>query len=70
MTVLAARWRPRWDEAVARLAGLAGTAVRLAGRSVPGVVGPLLVSVGLWMAWAPLGVMFAGAVLWALDRKV
>ena len=70
MTVLSARWRPRWDVAVARLAGWSGTVVRQLGRGLPGVAGPLLVSAGLWMAWAPLGVIFAGAALWLLDRRV
>jgi hypothetical protein len=70
VTVLSARWRPRWDVAVARAAGLAGAGVRLVGRGLPGTAGPLIVSLGLWMAWRPLGVVFAGAVLWALDRRV
>ena len=70
MTVLAARWRPRWNDAVARAASIAGTAVRLLGRGLPGTAGPLLVAAGLWMAWHPLGVVFAGIALWALDRRV
>lgn len=70
MTVLAARWRPRWDAVAARLAGWSGTAVRQLGRGLPGVAGPLLVSAGMWMAWRPLGVIFAGAALWLLDRRV
>ncbi len=70
MTAEATRWRPRWDAIAAGAAGLSGAALRQVGRSVPGVVGPLLVAAGLWMAWAPLGVMFAGGVLWALDRRV
>uniref|UniRef100_A8LZZ6 Uncharacterized protein n=1 Tax=Salinispora arenicola (strain CNS-205) TaxID=391037 RepID=A8LZZ6_SALAI len=52
------------------VAAAAGTAVRLVGRSLPGVAGPLLVAGGLWMVYRPLGVIFAGAVLWALDRRV
>lgn len=68
--MLAARWRPRWDAAVTRAAGLVGTAVRQLGRGLPGIAGPLLVSAGLWMAWRPLGVVFAGAALWLLDRRV
>lgn len=70
MTVLSARWRPRWDVAVTRLASLAGAALGNVGRGLPGIGGPLLVSAGLWMAWAPLGVIFAGAALWLLDRRV
>ncbi len=70
MTVLAAQMRPRWDAAVGWLAGATGTALRLAGRSLPGVAGPLIVAAGLWMVYRPLGVIFAGAVVWALDRRV
>lgn len=70
MTVLAARLRPRWDLAVARLATGAGVLFGRIGRGLPGVGGPLLVSAGLWMAWPPLGLIFAGLALWALDRRV
>jgi hypothetical protein len=70
VTVFAARWRPRWNVAVERFAGWSGSAVRAVGRGIPGTVGPLVVSFGLWMAWPPLGVVFAGAVLWVLDRRV
>jgi hypothetical protein len=70
VTVFAAQWRPRRDQARAKLAAVAGAAIRRVGLSVPGVGGPLLVALGLWMAWRPLGVVFAGAVLWALDRRV
>lgn len=70
MTVLAARLRPRWDQATARLATAAGVLVGRIGRSLPGVGGPLLVAAGLWMAWPPLGLVFAGLALWALDRRV
>jgi len=70
MTVFAAQWRSHREQAAAKLASWAGAAMRRVGVSVPGVGGPLLVAVGLWMAWPPLGVMFAGAVLWALDRRV
>lgn len=63
--------------AVPRLAELAGRALRTAavagarvGRGVPGVVGPLLVAYGAWLAWRPLGFVVAGAVLWLLDRRV
>lgn len=70
MAVFAAQWRSRRAEVGARVAVLAGAAIRRVGVSLPGVGGPLLVSVGLWMAWAPLGVVFAGVVLWMLDRRV
>jgi hypothetical protein len=56
--------------ATARAAVLAGVALGKVGRGLPGIGGPLLVSAGLWMAWKPLGLIFAGAVLWALDRRV
>jgi hypothetical protein len=70
VTAQAQRWRPRQEAVAAGTAMLVGAVVRQVGRTVPGVVGPLLVAVGLWMAWTPLGVVFAGAVLWALDRRV
>ena len=70
MTVFAAQWRSRREQVGARAAELAGAAMRRVGVSLPGIGGPLLVSVGLWMAWEPLGVVFAGGVLWALDKKV
>jgi len=70
VAVFAAQWRSRRDELGARVAVLAGAAIRRVGVSLPGIGGPLLVSAGLWMAWRPLGVVFAGAVLWALDRRV
>lgn len=70
MTALVARLRPHWTMATARAAVLAGVALGKVGRGLPGIGGPLLVSAGLWMAWKPLGLIFAGAVLWALDRRV
>jgi hypothetical protein len=70
VTVLAARLRPRWDAAVGQLAAAAGVLIGRIGRGLPGIGGPLLVSAGLWMAWRPAGVVFAGLVLWALDRRV
>lgn len=70
MTVFAAQWRSRRDQLGARAAEVAGAAMRRVGVSLPGIGGPAVVSAGLWMAWEPLGVVFAGAVLWALDRKV
>ncbi|GGN40507.1 hypothetical protein FHR83_007023 [Actinoplanes campanulatus] len=70
MTVLAARLRPRWDLATGRIATLAGALVGKIGRGLPGIGGPLLVAFGLWLAWAPLGFIFAGLALWALDRRV
>lgn len=52
------------------VAAVAGAAVRRIGHGLPGIGGPVLVAVGLYMAWAPLGVVFAGVALWALDRRV
>lgn len=49
---------------------VAGTLLRRVGRSFPGVAGPLLVAVGLGMAWLPLGVIAAGAILWAVDWRL
>jgi hypothetical protein len=54
----------------AQLAAAAGRGLAILGRSIPGVLGPFGVAVGLWMAWRPLGVIFAGAALWLLDRRV
>jgi len=48
----------------------AGVLLRRAGRGVPGVVGPLLVAVGLGLAWLPLGVVAAGGILWAVDLRL
>jgi|GEM_PF-2972478 len=63
---MANRTSPR-DRWVVRAAGAAGTTVRWAGQVLPGVVGPVLVAVGLGMIWTPLGVIAAGAALWAYD---
>lgn len=70
MTVFPAQWRSRQKDFAGKLAELSGAAMHRVGVSVPGVGGPLLVSLGLWLAWHPLGVVFAGIVLWALDRRV
>lgn len=70
MVALQAQWRSRREQAAAAAAAWFGTAIRKVGVSLPGVGGPLLVALGLWMAWRPLGVVFAGVVLWALDRRV
>ncbi len=70
MTVFAAQWRSRRNDLTAKVAAFAGAAVRRVGVSAPGIGGPLLVAAGLWMAWRPLGLVFAGIVLWALDRRV
>jgi len=42
----------------------------MVGLSLPGIVGPLAVCAGLYLAWSPLGVIALGLILWALDRRV
>ncbi|MFI2437414.1 hypothetical protein [Streptomyces sp. NPDC018693] len=69
--------RQRWQAARtrARERGLKAAGVAAAGaghglRHFPGVAGPLCVSYGLWLAWAPLGyVALGGFLLWA-DRRM
>lgn len=51
-------------------AAVAGRLVGAAGRTLPGVAGSLLVCYGLWLAWAPLGFVAAGAFLLLLDRRI
>lgn len=53
-----------------RAAWVAGAALRVVGRGVPGVAGPLLVAVGLGLAWLPLGVVAAGLILWLVDLRI
>lgn len=65
-----ARARPVVNAFRLRAAAVAGSAVGTIGRGLPGMAGPLIVSIGLGMAWRPLGVVFFGAVVWALDRRV
>lgn len=61
----------RWRERVALAAvDVAGRVLRHTGRSLPGVAGPVLVAVGLGLAWLPLGVVAAGAILWAIDWRI
>lgn len=49
---------------------MAGTLLRRIGWGFPGVAGPALVAIGLGMAWLPLGVVAAGAILWAVDLRL
>lgn len=49
---------------------LAGNVLRHLGRGAPGVLGPILVAVGLSLAWLPLGVVAAGAILWLVDWRI
>lgn len=60
------RLRRWWQAATGAAAAGAGTGLRLG----PGVLGPLLVSYGLWLAWAPLGFVAMGAFLIAVDRRI
>lgn len=56
-----------------RLRTAAGAAAQAAGlclRHLPGIGGPLLVSYGLWIAWAPLGFVALGAFLLMADRRI
>lgn len=53
-----------------RAPALAGSLLRRVGRGFPGVAGPALVAVGLGLAWLPLGVIAAGAILWAVDWRI
>lgn len=70
MTASAHVWRKRREAAAEKLATLSGIALRQVGKSLPGTVGPGLVVVGL-AGWSwQLGVVVAGAILWALDRRI
>jgi hypothetical protein len=53
-----------------RAAELTGAALRTVGRGFFGVMGPLVIAVGFWMAWPPLGVIALGLTLLAADRRV
>lgn len=61
---------PISSERRVRLAALAGAALNTLGRTVPGIVGPLVLVAGLWMLAPWLGVTALGAILWTLDRRV
>lgn len=62
--------RRRLGALTLRAAPVAGTLLRRVGRGFPGIAGPLLVSIGLGLAWLPLGVIAAGAILWAVDWRI
>lgn len=73
MVTFALNARRRGNSARLRAAELAGTALRMlgvAGKSVPGVLGPIAICVGLGMFSLPLGIIAAGAFLMALDRQI
>lgn len=70
MTTSAHVWRKRREAAAASLATWSGIALRRIGKSLPGTMGPALVVIGL-AGWSwQLGVVVAGVILWALDRRV
>jgi hypothetical protein len=52
-----------------RAAGAAGTVIGVLQRTAAGAAGALLVSYGMWLAWAPLGFACAGGFLLLLDRR-
>lgn len=54
----------------ARLAILLGGMLRTLGVTLPGILGPLLVCAGLFLAWPPLGVIALGSVLWLIDWRI
>jgi len=56
--------------AAEKMAVWAGTALNVAGRSVPGVVGPLMILYGLYLVWTPMPWLAAGLLVWLLDRRV
>jgi hypothetical protein len=60
------RWRTAWRTAVGHAAAGAGHAARVG----PGVLGPALVAYGLWLAWAPLGLIALGVFLLLADRRM
>jgi hypothetical protein len=49
---------------------VAGATLRTVGKGFFGVMGPLVIAVGFWMAWPPLGVIALGLALLAADRRV
>lgn len=60
------RWRERWRSTVGAAAETAARCLRVG----PGLLGPLLVSYGLWLAWVPLGFIAFGAFLLLADRRI
>lgn len=58
--------RARLAALALRFAGTAGSLVR----SLPGVVGAVLVCVGLGLVYLPLAFLAAGAFLLIIDRRV
>lgn len=61
-----------WSRLLAWVAATAGHGLRVARAAVlhlPGVAGPLLISLGAWLAWAPAGFVVLGGFLLLLDRR-
>lgn len=58
--------RARLSALAVRLAGPAGRAAR----SLPGILGAILVCVGLGLIYVPLALLAAGAFLLLIDRQV
>ena len=59
--------RTKWR---ARAAGWAAQGAGYALRAAPGLLGALLVSYALWLAWEPLGYAAAGVFLLVADRRM
>ncbi|MEU3972350.1 hypothetical protein [Streptomyces bacillaris] len=55
---------------IGRALGAAAHTTGATARVVPGIGGAVLVSYGMWLAWAPLGVTAAGVFLLLLDRRM
>lgn len=62
--------RARLGRLPKRAAAPAGRVARVALVAATGVGGPLLVCVGLGLAWGPLGFIAAGVFLLAADRRL
>lgn len=62
--------RARLSRLPVRVAAPAGRVARVALLGATGVGGPVLVCVGLGLAWAPLGFVAAGVFLLAADRRL
>lgn len=57
--------RSRLKGFTVRVAGPAGTIVRVIATAGPGLLGLGLLSYGAWLAWHPAGPMVAGALILA-----
>lgn len=59
--------KPSWG---ARASGWSARAAGHVLRVAPGVLGAVLVSYALWLAWQPLGYAAAGVFLLLADRRI